>query len=374
MAKRGNGEGSIYRRKSDGRWVGVLIAGGRRKSFYSKKRQVVQERLATALRNRQQGLVVAGPNQTVAQYLNHWLQESVSTSVRPRTLESYDLNVRRLMPHLGKLRLNALGPAAIQGAYAALLRRGLSRRSVEQAHAVLHCALRQALLWGLMGRNPTEAVVVPRGARREMKTLTDDQVRLLFETTEGSRLHALWVLLVTTGLRLGEALGLTWPDIDFNRGSLTVRRALQRLPKRLGGVVLVEPKTGRSRRTVYLAPGTVAALAEHRSRQGDEPLVPSERFVFTGITGRPLDASSVSDHFHRALRQAGLPNVRVHDLRHTAATHLLTRGVHPKVVQDLLGHSTISLTLDTYSHVSPALHAQVPDHMEVLFGRPAVTG
>jgi integrase len=367
MAKRGNGEGSIYRRKSDGRWVGVLIINGQRKCYYGSTRQTVQERLATALRNRQQGLVVAGPSQTLAQYLKHWLEETVSTSVRPRTLESYELNVRRVTPHLGKIRLNALGPAAIQGAYTALLRRGLSRRSVEQAHTVLHCALRQALLWGLIGRNPTEAVVVPRGSRREMKTLGEDQVRLLFEATQGSRLHALWVLLATTGLRLGEALGLTWPDIDFNRSSLTVRRALQRLPKRLGGVVLVEPKTDRSRRTVCLAPGTIAALSEHRHRQAEERLAPSERFVFTGATGRPLDASGVSGHFHRALAQAGLPNVRVHDLRHTAATHLLTRGVHPKVVQDLLGHSTISLTLDTYSHVSPGLHAQVADHMEVLF-------
>jgi len=371
MAKRGNGEGSIYRRKSDGRWVGVLIAGGRRKCFYSEKRQVVHERLATALRNRQQGLVAAGPSQTVAQYLNHWLTETVSTSVRPRTLESYDLNVRRLMPHLGKLRLSALGPAAIQGAYAALLRRGLSRRSVEQAHTVLHCALRQALLWGLTGRNPTEAVVVPRGSRREMKTLTDDQVRRLFEATEGSRLHALWVLLTTTGLRLGEALGLTWPDLTSIGAASPSARRCSGYRSGLAEWFFVEPKTDRSRRTVYLAPGTVAALAEHRNRQGDEPLVPSERFVFTGITGRPLDASSVSDHFHRALARAGLPNIRVHDLRHTAATHLLTRGVHPKVVQDLLGHSTISLTLDTYSHVSPALHAQVPDHMEVLFGGPA---
>src|SRR5260370_32679136 len=115
-----------------------------------------------------------------------------------------------------------------------------------------------------------------------MRTLTDGHPRLLFDATEGGRLHALWVLLATTGLRLGEALGVTWPDVDFERGSLTVRRALQRLPKRLGGVVLVEPKTDRSRRTVYLAPGTVAALAEHRRRQADEPLAASERFVLTG--------------------------------------------------------------------------------------------
>jgi integrase len=132
-------------------------------------------------------------------------------------------------------------------------------------------------------------------------------------------------------------------------------------------VVLVEPKTDRSRRTVYLAPGTMAALAEHRRWQAEERLAASERFVFTGTTGRPLDASGVSGQFHEALARAGLPNVRVHDLRHTAATHLLTRGVHPKVVQELLGHSTISLTLDTYSHVAPAMHAQVADHMDVLF-------
>ncbi len=367
MPKRGNGEGSIYRRKRDGRWVASVSIAGKRKVRYGDSRREVREWLTAALRSQQQGLLMAGPAQTVEHYLNRWLEESVRTSVRPRTYESYDLNVRRLLPYLGKLRLSALGPAAIQASYAALLRRGLSRRSVGQVHAVLHTALRQALLWGLVARNSTEAVLVPRADRREMRTLTDDHLRLLFDATEGSRLYALWVLLATTGLRLGEALGLTWPDIDFERGSLTVRRALQRLPKRLGGVVLVEPKTDRSRRTVYLAPGTVAALAEHRRRQVEEPLAASERFVFTGTTGRPLDASGVSGQFHEALARAGLPNVRVHDLRHTAATHLLTRGVHPKVVQELLGHSTISLTLDTYSHVAPALHAQVADHMEVLF-------
>lgn len=373
MAKRGNGEGSIYRRKRDGRWVASVSIAGKRKVYYGDSRGEAREWLTAALRSRQQGLLMAGPAQTVERYLNRWLEESVRTSVRPRTYESYDLNVRRLVPHVGKLRLSALSPAVIQGAYGALVKRGLSHRSVGQAHAVLHTALRQALLWGLIARNPTEAVAVPRAHRREMRTLTDDQLRLLFEATQSSRLHALWVLLVTTGLRLGEALGLTWPDVDLERGALTVRRALQRLPMRLGGVVLVEPKTDRSRRTVYLAAGTVAVLAKHRARQAKERLAASERFVFTGVTGRPLDGSVVSHQFHRALSLAGLPRLRLHDLRHTAATHLLARGVHPKVVQDLLGHSTISLTLDTYSHVSPALQAQVPEHMEVLFGSTPVS-
>src|ERR1700730_10628545 len=189
MAKRGNGEGSIYRREHDGRWVASVSIAGKRKVQYGDSRRDVQEWLTAALRSRQQGLLMAGPAQTVERYLKSWLEESVRTSVRPRTYESYDLNVRRIVPHIGRLRLSALGPAPIQGAYAALLKRGLSHRSVRQAHAVLHTALRQALLWGLIGRNPTEAVLVPRARRREMQTLTDDQLRQLFEATKGSRLH-----------------------------------------------------------------------------------------------------------------------------------------------------------------------------------------
>jgi integrase len=184
-------------------------------------------------------------------------------------------------------------------------------------------------------------------------------------------MHALWVLLATTGLRLGEALGLTWSDIDPEQRRLVVRRALQRLPGKGGGLALVEPKTRRSRRTVHLALGTVGALIQHRRRQAQEQLAAPRwhdgNFVFTSPTGRPVDTCTLGKQFKQALANAGLPRVRIHDLRHTAATHLLARGVHPKVVQELLGHSTITLTLDTYSHVSPALHAQVADHMEVLF-------
>jgi integrase len=222
-----------------------------------------------------------------------------------------------------------------------------------------------------MLRNPTEAVTVPRPALREMHTLTEEQVGRLFEASRGHRLHALWVLLATTGLRLGEARGLLWSDIDFAAGRLVVNRALQRQTGR--GYVFVEPKTARSRRTVYLAPGTLSALSEHRRRQVEDQLAAGPEWsdtglVFTTPLGRPIDGTWATKWFHRTLHQAGLPRVRIHDLRHTAATHLLRRGVHPKVVQELLGHSTISLTLDTYSHVAPALHAEVAVHMQALFG------
>jgi len=278
--------------------------------------------------------------------------------------------MRRLFPLVGHLRLASLTPQAVQAAYADLLTKGLSRRSVEQTHTVLHRALRQAGLWGLMLRNPTEAVTVPRPTRREMHTLTEEEVGRLFQASQGHRLHALWVLLATTGLRLGEGLGLLWSDIDFAHGRLIVNRALQRQPG--VGYVFVEPKTARSRRTVYLAAGTITALTEHRRRQVADQLAAGPEWINAGLVfaspvGRPVDGTWTTKWFHRALDRAALPRIRIHDLRHTAATHLLNRGVHPKVVQELLGHSTISLTLDTYSHVAPALHAEVATHMQAMF-------
>lgn len=370
LTKRGHGEGSVYQRR-DGRWAASIALDGVRRSYYGRTRREVQIKLATALRAREDGLLVPKADQTVAAYLEQWLTNVAKPSIRPRTFESYDLNVRRLRPHLGRIRINELTPAAIQATYGTLLRRGLSPRSVCQAHAVLHRALRQAVQWGLIPRNPVDAVSRPRPIRQEIKTLSVSEVQRLFETTKLDRKHALWVVLATTGLRLGEALGLTWDDVDFKQGKLTVRRALQR--QRGIGPVLVEPKTKLSRRTVYLAQGSVVALGEHRRVQAQERLIAgplwnsAHDLVFARPDGRPMEGSNLIRVFHKALKEAGLPKVRIHDLRHTAATQMLERGVHPKVVQEMLGHSSIMLTLDTYSHVVPGLHAQVAQHMQQLF-------
>jgi integrase len=370
MARRTYGDGSIYQRK-DKRWVAYLrLPDGRKRFVYGDTRRDVSKRLSEAALAQRQGLLPTGPNQTLAQYLERWLEDRVKPSVRPNTYYSYDLNVRRLLPYIGRLKVADISPEAVQNAYGALLRKGLSARSVEQAHTVLHRALRQAVLWGLAMRNPTDAVTVPRGARREMRTLTEDQVRHLFEATEDDRLHALWVLLATTGLRLGEALGLKWTDIDLDARTAVVQRSVQR--ERRVGFMFVEPKTGRSRRSVPMATGTVNALLAHHTRQTKERLAAGELWndlglVFSNPTGGHLWATSLNSVFHNRLRAAGLPDLRIHDLRHTAASHLLTRGVHPKVVQELLGHSTITLTLDTYSHVVPSLTRDAADQMEGFF-------
>jgi integrase len=203
-----------------------------------------------------------------------------------------------------------------------------------------------------------------------MRTLSEDEVRRLLTATAGTRHHSLWIFLVTTGVRLGEALGLKWSDIDFEVGTATIQRALQR--QRGVGLAFVEPKSARGRRTVTLPPETLGVLATHhrelaREREHAGNLWQDYDLVFPSPVGRPRDMTYLSFTFHRGLKRAGLPRLRIHDLRHTAATHLMTNHVNPKVVQELLGHSTISITLDTYSHVLQPLAKEASGLMSSLF-------
>lgn len=371
MARRSPGEGSIYCR-GDGRWVSYLrLPDGRKKFFTGGSRRDVQGRLQAAQRAQLEGRLELGRDLALRDYLERWQLEVVQHSVRPSTRLNYDLAVRRLLPLIGHVKLRSLTPEEIQLANSRLLERGLSARTVRQIHMVLRRALKQALHWRLLDRNPTDAVRAPRPQRTEMKVLDRDQVAQLLAGTVNDRDHALWTFLVTTGVREGEALGLCWSDIDLERGTATIRRALQRLD---GAATFVEPKTARSRRTVPLPSSTRAVLAEHHRRQLQERELAGAAWaardlVFCAADGRPLNASSVSIRLHRTLDRLGPPQIRVHDLRHTAATHLLVRGVHRKVVQDLLGHSTIAITLDTYSHVMPSLARDATEFMEDFFAR-----
>ena len=317
-----------------------------------------------------QGRLGPSRSQTLTQYLSGWL-ETVRPTIKPRTHESYALNARRILPHLGRVRLDALTPAQVQDCYNQLLASGLSPRSVQQAHALLHKALADAMRLDLVPRNVAGAVNVPRPRRREMQTLTAEQLQLLFEVTRDDRFGALWVLLGTAGLRLGEALGLKWSDIEFSRRTLLVRRAVQR-QKGGVGLVFVEPKTARSRRTIQLSTLAADALKRHQERQTFERKTAAEAWhdhdlVFCTHAGNPLEIARIHDNFKPSLARTGLPNIRVHDLRHTAATLMLEQGVHPKVVQEMLGHSSIALTLDTYSHVAPTMHRDAVNRIDALF-------
>jgi len=383
MAKiRGKGEGTVVHRP-DGRWMASFSCeNGKRRSVYAKTKREVTERMRLEQSRMLQGMSSTGQNTTVEQYLNTWLADSVMSSRRPKTFESYDLNVRRAIPHIGKYKLVDLQPAHLQRCYAQLLEKGLSgkpltKRSVNHTHTVLHTALAQAVKQGRIFRNPADAVDPPRPEFGVKETLTKEEVERLFDSTAQDRLGALWVLLVTTGVRIGEALGLSWCDVEPSNERISVKRALQRQKGK--GLVFVEPKTKSSRRAVYLSKTALDAIRKHEIAQKEEFLglgIPWHKdcLIFCNQLGNPLDPGNVRETLGRRLKGAGLPKVRTHDLRHTAATLLLQEGVHPKIVQEMLGHSTIMLTLDTYSHVLPAMHRDAAVHMDALFGNQSLAG
>jgi integrase len=360
MGKRGNGEGSITRRKNGG-WMAQYTAytaeGRKRKTIYGKTRQEVAAKLAKALSDRENGLVFDADNLRLGEYLEQWLENSVRDTVRHTTFERYEQIVRtHIRPALGSVKLKNVTPAHVRGLYRNKLESRLSPRTVQYVHVTLHKSLKQAVSDGLIPRNATEAVKPPQVRREEIRPLTPEQVKMLLDAASGDRLEALYVLAVHTGLRQGELLGLKWDDIDLEAGTLQVRRAL--ITAR-GGPRLAAPKTKGSRRRVSLTGAAAEALKGHLERQLEEidragSLWQENGLVFASETGAPLDRRAVtSRRFKPLLKRAGLPHFRFHDLRHTCATLLLTKNVNPKVVSEMLGHSSIAITLDTYSHVLP---------------------
>lgn len=371
MGKRGNGEGSISRRGGGG-WMGqytVHAAGGKkRRTVYGKTRAEVAKKLARALADREDGLVFDAGGQTVGEYLDRWLADSVKGSVRPKTFESYEWLVRKhIAPALGRIKLASLNAAHLQGLYRSKLDAGLSARTVRYVHAVMHRALKQALRWGLVPRNVSEAVDPPKLQRKEIKPLSRGEARRLLEAARDNRLEALYVLAVHCGLRQGELLGLRWEDIDLEAATLQVRRVLTTAKE---GPKFTAPKTARSRRTIMLNRQAVEALRRHHDRQFEESTQFADEWqdyglVFATTAGTPINPRNLTGRsFKPLLKQADLPDIRFHDLRHTCATLLLSSGVHPKLVQELLGHATIAITLDTYSHVLPGMGDQAANAME----------
>lgn len=370
--RRGHNEGT-FRRRQDGLWEARLsLPNGKRKSVYGRTRRDAQDKLRAAQRDLDAGLDLSAERQTLAQYVERWLSASVKPSVKVKTYEGYESILRvRVVPRLGRKLLARLTPLDVQALYADLEVAGLSDRSIHHTHRVLRLALSQAVRWGLIGRNPCDGATPPRPRRAEMHVLTQAQVAVFLEATRDHPSYALYVLAITTGMRQGELFGLKWADIQLDEGKLVIRRALQRQNE--AGLVFIEPKTPRSRRTILLSQRAIDALREHRGRQLRKRLMLEAEWndtdiVFCNDTGRPLDPGWQRQVFQQALKRTGLPVIRFHDLRHTAATLLLSQDVHPKVVSEMLGHATISLTLDTYSHLVPAMHAQAAAAMDVLLG------
>jgi integrase len=269
VSKNGNGEGGITRHKKSGlymaRYTVQTPTGSKRKTLYGKTRREVDEKLTEAKANRDGGLVFDADNLKLGEYLGRWLTDSVRDTVRPTTFERYEQMVRlHIRPVLGQLKLKNLTSTHVRGLYRQKLDAGLAPRTVQYVHVTLHKALEQAIVDGLIPRNVTEAVKPPQVRREEMRPLTAEQVRILFDAAAGDRLEALYVLAVTTGLRQGELLGLKWDDVDLEEGTLRVRRTLTTAKS---GPALAAPKTKGSRRTVRLKQTPLSALKSHLNRQ-----------------------------------------------------------------------------------------------------------
>lgn len=368
--RRGNGEGSITKR-ADGLymaryWVDTPT-GKKRKTVYAKTRREIDEKLTRAKADRAQGLVFEGDRETLGAYLERWLSDVVRDTVKENMLENYTYLARRhIIPELGHVRLKDIKPEQVRHHYRKKLDSGLSNRTVQLVHTTLRKALQQAVSDGILPRNVCEAVKAPRRVKKEMRTLTPEQARAFLEAVKGDRLEALYVLAITTGIREGELLGLRWADVDPEGGRLRVLRQLTRTKR---GLSFTAPKRGRTR-IVRLTNTAVAALKVHKAAQNGERLKAGslwkdDGLVFTSTVGTPVDVGNLTYRsFRPLLKRAGLPQIRIHDLRHTAATLLLGKGVHPKIVQEMLGHSTITQTMDTYSHVLPDMQDVAISAME----------
>ena len=374
--RQGNGTGGVTRRK-DGSWMARYTVqtptGRKRKVIYAKGYEEARRKLAEALADRDRGLTYDSGGLTLGEYLVRWLEDSVRGSVKVTTQASYGSLVRNhVCPTLGGTKLAALTPAHVQALYRRKLEEGLAPKTVKYLHTTLHRALKQAVRWGLVPRNVAAAVDPPRARPPVITPLSPAQARQLLKAAEGNRLEALYILAITTGMRQGELLGLGWEDVDLEAGVVRVRRTLT-LAR--GGPRLTEPKTPKSRRQMRLTASAVEALERHQDGQHAERAAAGDKWdgslglVFATRIGTPIRRAKLHlQSWKPLLRRAGLPDIRFHDLRHTCATLLLTKGVHSKIVSEMLGHSSIAITLDTYSHVIPGLGNVAANAMEDALG------
>ncbi len=384
--RRGKNEGTVFQRQ-DRRWCAVIDLGWengkrKRKSLYGATRKEVAEQLSRVLAEKAKGLPVALQRQTVAQFLNKWLIDSVKFSVRPLTFEQYAQHVRLYIePAIGNIQLTKLAPQHVQAMINAKLKDGLSPRTVQITLFVTRRALAQAVRWDLVIRNAAEFVDCPKVISKEIRPLTGEQVQVFLSALKGERMEAVLTVGLALGLRRGEVLGLRWEDVNFENREININQALQRSGGRYvdgkgsrSALHFVRPKSDRGIRTIAMPEIVATALRGHRARQAEERLLAGSRWtdfglVFTAKNGTPIEPRRLDTEFKKLLRKAQLTQtIRLHDSRHFAASLLLLKGVHPRTVMEILGHSDIGLTMKTYSHVVPDLMREAADKIDAALG------
>jgi integrase len=372
------------RERGENAWAIILDIGrdpetGRRRqkwhTFHGTTREAQREmrRLLTAL---DAGTYIEPGKILVKDFLERWLAAYAKAQVSPKTFERYAEIIRcHLIPAIGGLDLAALRPLHLQAYYASAVEsgrrprrgealddraRGLAARTVLHHHRVLREALHQAVKWQMLARNPADAVEPPRPVRTEMRALDEAETARLIEASAGGRLYLPILLAATTGLRRGEILAVRWRDIDLEAGTAAVRQSLEQTK---AGLSFKEPKTQKGRRVIALPELAIDALRRHKAEQAKIRLMLGPGYEANDLVccqpdGRPFKPGNITNSFAELVERLKIPHLRFHDLRHGHATLLLRQGVHPKVVSERLGHSTVGITLDVYSHVLPGMQEE----------------
>ena len=325
-------------------------------------------------RERDSGQLIQDARISLNELLDRWLEEIAQFKVRRVTYDGYVAKINKhIRPTLGLKRLCDIKAFDVQKLYNELMRNGLSPTTVHHIHNILSPVMKQAIKWNLIAQNPCDVCELPKRRKKEMKYLDQDEVNIFLEQARGDRFFPVFALAIETGMRPEEYLGLQWRDIDFNNGKLSVRRAL--VIMKGGGFEFTEPKSAKSRRSIPLSASMLEILRNHRRDMLELKLKMGDAFqnndlVFPSEVGTPVLSGNLDKrHFKKILKQAGLRKIRLYDLRHTMATMLLSKGVNPKIVSERLGHSSVALTLDIYSHVLPTMQLDATNHMEdLMFG------
>lgn len=359
--RRSRGEGSIYYRQPKGLWVAKLtLPNGKSKLKYAKQQKDVREWLVEQQNQLRQGLLPRNNKITVSEFFTNYLENVVRHNLRPKTIQAYESLTRiHILPAFGKMKLADLQPENLQWFYARKLEQGLSKRTVQYIHSVIRRALKYGLRWGVITRKVTDFVDAPRPIRREMSVYDFEQVKKFLEFVKEDRFYPLYILAIFGAFREGEVLGIHVEDCDLSKRTINLKHAVQ---YQIGkGVVITEPKTKQSRRAVKLP-----VFANDVLKTYIQKLNKSQGLIFTTDSGKPINPRFLVRKFKEAIEAAGLPEIRFHDLRHTSATLLLQAKVHPKVVQERLGHASIVQTMDTYSHVLPDLQDEAAEQLDKL--------
>lgn len=365
-------------RKRGNKWCFVIDlgrdeTGKRRQKWFSgyRTKKDAEKALAERLTEINKGVYIEPTNMTFRELLQLWLAEYVKPNCRPKTHEDYSRHIRiHIEPALGGVPVYRLAPVHFQKLYNELHANGLSSSFVQIIHTICRSSLKWAVEMQMLQQNSAEKAKPPKKRRSEMRYWTSEQVQHFLNTISDHVHYPLFYLAFFTGMRRGELCALHWEDVDLQNGRISVKRTTQRL-KGKGLSIYEHTKTKMGRRVIDISPGVISTLKKHKAKQAAEfmQIGHTPHLVFCTYKGTPVDPNDFRQYFQRLTKKAGLPPIRLHDIRHTHATMLLQQGVHPKIVQERLGHSTIQMTLDTYSHLIPSMQKDAANLLDDLFGQ-----